>query len=979
MITGAPSRWRCWRVLLCALLVLAVPAGAAGASAFKPDAIDRAILTGDYVRAFRELREAANSSNEQDRRNALIGFGSLYLALAEPNKARDYLQQARESLGRFDEGAARIRLLGLQAQLDILQTRYAPAREGLEQAYLLAQKSGDAHAIIEVQRILADLKQRQGDSAGAETMLAEATRLARNSGAQGALALLTGQQAALHASSGDYRQALDMWQRALELYRDAGFLPSEAKAVQNLGKLHLNLGLVTESVRIFSDALKAFRKLPDPAGEMRTLIDLGHAQVRLGDTDNALANAETALEIARKRHDYAGEGEALVLIGDLWLEHRVKGRPLMPDPNAALKHFKSALDIYREAGDRYAAARTYLRSGAAYLAMRQPRVAIRVLEEVASDARRHNDEETLWQALRGQGYGLARTGSHAEASRRYADAVEILERAYQRTAGLDRETRSAFLGDRRGLFEEYIDTLLRQGDPPNQQANAHLSFSVSELAKSRQFTEMIAGAGAERAVGRDNPELLELLQRERKLQIDSAEIGRAKISFDPKDSSTESSRLQSRQQEIRSELEKARSEIKRIAPKYDEVSKPQRFTVADIQAALDIDETLVSYFVMRDLTVAFVLGRNAFQAVRLNAGRSTVRQMVDRFRKPFAESGAADHLAGWKPEAAMALYEAVMAPLLPYLPKNGRLTISADDALYTIPFEALLTEDRTRVKSGGGPAFSEYATWPWLGDRYAIAYFPSAGALLSLRKEAHVKSWKNSLIAFADPDFGDDENSGNNLAQRGGAFGTLMSRSTGVLQVPRLPETAIEAAEVNKLLGGKGQIYLRRNASESKVFDLNLVGTRYLMFSTHGLLGGDFSNLGQPALAMSLASNPPGVDGFLTMSEVLGLKLNADLTVLSACNTAGEPENARGGEGFAGLTRSFMFAGSRSLLVSHWPVASDATVALIKAFFKELAAGFAKPEALARAKQKTRLLVQRDEQLAHPFFWAPFVLVGDAR
>ncbi len=977
MLADALSRWRCWWIPLCALLVLAMPTGAAGA--FKPDDVDTAILRGDYVRAFRELRDAANSSSAQDRRNALIGFGSLYLVLAEPNKARGYLQQAQEALDRFDEPAARIRLLGLQAQLDILQTRYAPARERLEQANRLAQKSGDIHAVIDVQRILADLKQRQGDSAGAETMLAEATNLARNSGARGALALLAGQQATLHASSGDYRQALDMWQRALGLYRDAGFLPSEAKAIHNLGKLNLNLGLVTESVRLFSDALKAYRKLPDPVGEVRTLIDLGHAQVRLGDTDKALANAEIALEIARKRHDYVGEGEALVLIGDLWLEHKVKGKPLMPDPNAALKHFRSALDIYREAGDRYAAARTYLRSGTAYLAARQPRVAIRVLEEVAKDAQRNSDEETLWQALRGQGSGLARTGDYAEASRRYADAVEILERAYQRTAGLDRETRSAFLGDRRGLFEEYIDALLRQSDPANPNANAHLSFSVSELAKSRQFTEMIAGAGAERAVGRDNPRLLELLQRERKLQIDSAGIGRAQIAIDPKDSPTDHSQLQLRQQAIWADLEKVRDEIKRVAPKYDEVSKPQRFSVADIQAALDIDETLVSYFVMRDSTVAFVLGRSAFQVVRLNVGRSTVRQMVDQFRRPFAESGAADHLHGWKPEAATALYEAVMAPLISYLPKKGRLTISADDALYTMPFEALLTEDRTPAKSGGGPAYKEFATWPWFGDRYAITYFPSAGALLSLRREPRSKSWKNSLVAFADPDFGDDENSENGLANRGGAFGTLMSRSTGMLRVPRLPETAIEAAEVNKLLGGKGQIYLRRDASESKVFDLSLIGTRYLMFSTHGLLGGDFSNLGQPALAMSLASNPPDIDGFLTMSEVLGLKLNADLTVLSACNTAGEPENARGGEGFAGLTRSFMFAGSRSLLVSHWPVASDATVALIKIFFKELAAGFAKPEALARAKQKTRLLVQRDEQLAHPFFWAPFVLVGDAR
>ena len=140
-----------------------------------------------------------------------------------------------------------------------------------------------------------------------------------------------------------------------------------------------------------------------------------------------------------------------------------------------------------------------------------------------------------------------------------------------------------------------------------------------------------------------------------------------------------------------------------------------------------------------------------------------------------------------------------------------------------------------------------------------------------------------------------------------------------------------------------------------------------------------FPALGQPALALSLVNNPAGIDGFLTMGEVLGLRLDADVTVLSACNTAGEPENARGGEGFAGLTRSFMYAGSRSLVVSHWPVGSQATVALMTEFFRELAAGRPKPVALANARQKLRQTVQQGVQLAHPFFWAPFVLVGDPR
>jgi CHAT domain-containing protein len=111
----------------------------------------------------------------------------------------------------------------------------------------------------------------------------------------------------------------------------------------------------------------------------------------------------------------------------------------------------------------------------------------------------------------------------------------------------------------------------------------------------------------------------------------------------------------------------------------------------------------------------------------------------------------------------------------------------------------------------------------------------------------------------------------------------------------------------------------------------------------------------------------------------MGLKMNADLVVLSACNTAGERVEARNGEGFAGLTRAFMHAGARGLLVSHWSVESLATRDLITDFFQRQKAGATTSDALAAAQADIR--DSRDERLhlsrAHPFFWAPFVHVGD--
>lgn len=962
---------------LCLLLLAAGPSHAQTGQPFSAEAAETAIRQGDYVGALRQLRAAQAGSSDAIRRDALTGLGRLYLVLVEPDKARDHLQQAHALAEQLGEPASRARVRVLQARLDLLQTRYGRAREGLEQGLALARQSGDDSARFEALRWLGEVLQRQGDSAAAEHAISECLALARAGKVGGALAFALAQQASYHARRADYRQSMDLWQQALGHFRALGYAPSEAQAILSLGELNFELGLVGEAVPLLEDALRRFRSLADPVGEVRARIRLGDAHMRLGQAGQALAQAESALATARKRHDYAGEGEALAQLGELWLEHAVEGKVLMPDPHVALKHFRASMEIYRDAGDRYAESRTYLKVGAAYLAARQPRVAVKVFEEVARGAATGGDDETLWQALRGQGRALAKVSDYGTAAQRYGEAVEVLERAYRRTAGLDRAARSAFLGDRRGLFEEYLDVLLRLDAAGTDSTAA--AFAVSELARSRQFSEMLAGAGAERAAGRESPQLRDLVERERLLRLDYAQITQALIAGRDVEQRQEQSALQTRQLSVRSALEGVQSRIESQFPRYAELARPRRHTVADVQAALAADETLLSYFVMRDSAVVFVIGRKSFRVVPLKIGRGELRKRVDRFRRPFAELRGIDDLQRWSPEAAVELHEAIMSPVATLLPAKGPLIIAGDDALYTLPFEALLKGWDKSARAEGGPAFRDFAALPWFGDRHAISYVPSAGALLALRREARASSWPQVLVAFADPDFGAGSEAEGALATKGGLQGAVLSRATGMRGIPRLAETADEVAAVNRILGGKGRIFLRGEASEAHVYETNLSGTRYLMFSTHGLLGGDFSSLGQPALALSLVNNPPGIDGFLTMGEVLGLRLNSDLAVLSACNTAGEPENARGGEGFAGLTRSFMYAGARSLVVSHWPVGSQATVALMTAFFQELAAGRAKPVALANARQKLRQTVQQGVQLAHPFFWAPFVLVGDPR
>jgi CHAT domain-containing protein len=201
-----------------------------------------------------------------------------------------------------------------------------------------------------------------------------------------------------------------------------------------------------------------------------------------------------------------------------------------------------------------------------------------------------------------------------------------------------------------------------------------------------------------------------------------------------------------------------------------------------------------------------------------------------------------------------------------------------------------------------------------------------------------------------------------------------------VRQLPPLPETADELSGLAKSLGaGADTLYLRERASEATLKKLKLDEYRVLAFATHGLVANEIHNLREPALVLT----PPGKasadnDGLLTASEIARLKLNADWVILSACNTAAS-DGTPGADGLSGLAKAFFYAGSRALLVSHWPVVSQAALRLTTGALDALKRepGIGRAEALRRAQLALLDDTSLGPEFAHPLVWAPFVVVGE--
>jgi CHAT domain-containing protein len=314
--------------------------------------------------------------------------------------------------------------------------------------------------------------------------------------------------------------------------------------------------------------------------------------------------------------------------------------------------------------------------------------------------------------------------------------------------------------------------------------------------------------------------------------------------------------------------------------------------------------------------------------------------------------------------AAQRLYEMLIEPLAKDLAGVRHLVFVSSGPLLSLPLGIL-------VRPGGDEAAPAY-----LARDLAISIVPSVSAFAELRQGKAAAAAAKPFLGFGDPDF-----SGRPGDLRGLAALAKLCRADKAIDLaeiralPRLPETAAELRGIAAALkAAPDSVILGGGASKSSLQGRNLAQYRVLAFATHGLLANELECQNEPALVLSL---PPkaqrGQDGLLAASDIAGLRLNADWVLLSACNTAG-PEGLAG-EALSGLTRAFFYAGAKSVMATHWPVASEPTVRLTTLTFESYAKDPKRGK--AAALREAQLALMKDPATAHPIFWAPFVLVGD--
>jgi len=545
------------------------------------------------------------------------------------------------------------------------------------------------------------------------------------------------------------------------------------------------------------------------------------------------------------------------------------------------------------------------------------------------------------------------------------------------------------------------------------------SFRIADVARASGVQRAVSAAAA-RAVPGD-PKLAELARGEQDAQQRISILSNVLSRLLGESSQTRSEAIiagiNTEIARLREERRRLWTEITRRFPEYANLIDPRPATLEQARAALREGEALASFYVGTDRTYVWAIPRSggaSFAVVPL--GEREAARTVAQLRRALAlEDATISRLPRYDVALAHKLYGVLLGPVEEALKDARTLLVVPHHALGQLPFGLLVTAAHD-AGAGAGPLFSAYAGVPWLIRKAAIAQLPSVNALVTLRAMPAAGAQRREFIGFGDPYFSkaqqareaadgairpaarslsvqlrnlpfDKSPSPATVARDGepgsakpsGAPAPLRSAALG--QLARLPDTAEEIRDISRALNADAarDVFLGARANERNVKSPDLANRKVIAFATHGLVPGDLNGLDQPALALSApeVADIDG-DGLLTLDEILGLKLDADWVVLSACNTASA--DGRGSEAVSGLGRAFFYAGARSLLVSNWPVETTSARLLTTEIFRRQSRDPKLTRAEALRQSMLDLMGKQAAggfSYAHPAFWAPFSLVGD--
>ncbi len=476
-----------------------------------------------------------------------------------------------------------------------------------------------------------------------------------------------------------------------------------------------------------------------------------------------------------------------------------------------------------------------------------------------------------------------------------------------------------------------------------------------------------------------NKRLAALIQERQKTYEKSAHgiLSQEERQYKYKDVEEQAKSVERQIKELLLERDHHTSRLRKEYPLFAATKYPQPMNLRE--SALKDDEWVLEYEVADSGVVIFLIeGKKIIKCLFKATERKEIDSLVSKFREPLEikEGRGMEQLKDFDLVSGKKLADILLGDVLPLLPKDVPLIIIPDGPLGVVPFEMLVLNDGGKVQTDKTIPYVTGAEF--FGDRNPISYYQSVTALTLARTLGKQQKSGDRILAIVDPVFSPDD---IRLVQAATekrravldklSSEKLMSFKTQLaMEIPRLPLTTQLGESLKNADPEKTDLYEGMKAQKSELLRKDLKPYHSVVFGTHGYFGKDLPGIQEPVLILTLPDQPEGQDGFLRMTEVMGLKMNCDVAALTACQTGLGRHIS--GEGTMGMGRAFQYAGAKSVLMSLWSVAEKSSVEMVESFFKHMKEGKNKLEALRLARDEIR-----KAGYDHPFFWAPFILVGE--
>ena len=726
---------------------------------------------------------------------------------------------------------------------------------------------------------------------------------------------------------GKYDEGLEALHESLQMFRDLNMKDEEGSALDNLGTGYAGLGATNLAFEFYSEAIQIGEEINSP-----DLIF--HGLTRIGSLYCNRRMYSRGLEYLR-RAEAMSEAAKISPSTRIWLLQVLSGTLLSTGQiGEALDVAHRSLAISKRIGWKAGMALDYQGLGRIHLkddpegAIEYFKRSLALFEEARTGM--------LWGAHSSLGRAYKSNGDPDLAIVHFEKTIESLE--YFRDQLASEQHRASFLGNRRAVYHELIETLVHRNKKDAETNDHERAFSIFERGKARALWDAIVEARVHK--GETAPDA-----RFRDLSAQIADLQKQLVSEMLSSDERERILRQIRSAELElDQLQTASRRRGRAGAESHDRDAPMN--VARAQSLLDPGTALLAYSVGEGSVIVFLVTRDNYQVSQLPIIPDLLNERVQSYLD-LLSSGESNV---WR-EPARRLFADLIGPIEAHLSGNlDQLVIVTDGVLQSLPFETLLK-----------PAQDRDGSDECLLEEYSISYAPSAAVLGELMSAKIVKSAPEAtLLLLADPLF-----PRRSETNPGGVRALYEEEG---LNVGPIPFSATEARELQRFAGAGSKILVQSDATEKQFKSEDLEKFQILHLSTHGLISQQ--NPQRSALMLSYEEGD-GEDGFLQAREIYSLKLASDLVVLSACQTARGPVIE--GEGVQGLAQAFLYAGAQSVVASLWNVNDERTAALMARFYEKLGEGLSKADALREAK----LEMCRANPVSSPRHWAPFVLIGE--